>query len=120
MSWALEFYRSLDGGSPVENWLDGLPPGEAGRAVRGLDILRTYGTQLGMPHVREGGPTPSIFGLRRRGQPEHRMFYIPVSGQRFLILHGCTKQAPGTPPADAALARERQQDYLKRMAGRQG
>jgi phage-related protein len=44
------------------------------------------------------------------------MFYIPLSGQRFLILHGCTKQAPGTPPADAALARERQQEYLKRTA----
>jgi phage-related protein len=44
------------------------------------------------------------------------MFYISLSDQRFLILHGCTKQAPGTPPADAALARERQQEYLQRMA----
>jgi phage-related protein len=44
------------------------------------------------------------------------MFYMPLSGERLLILHGCTKQAPGTPPADAALARERQQEYLKRTA----
>ncbi len=116
MSWTLEFYRSLDGGTPVENWLDCLPAVEAARAIRGLDILRTFGTQLGMPHVRaKATQSPPVFGLRRRGQPEHRIFFIPLNGQRFLLLHGCTKSAPGTPPADAALARQRQQEYLKRV-----
>lgn len=117
MSWTLEFYRPTDGGNPVQDWLDSLPAVEAGRAIRGLDILRTFGIQLGMPHVRDNATqSPPVFGLRRRGQPEHRMFFIPLTGQRFLLLHGCTKQAPGTPPADAALAWERQQEYLKRMA----
>jgi ribosome-binding protein aMBF1 (putative translation factor) len=48
------------------------------------------------------------------------MFFLALGDERderdaqLLILHGCTKQAPGTPPADAALARERQEDYRKR------
>jgi phage-related protein len=116
MKWTLEFYRSTDGAAPVEEWLDSLPPREAGRELSGLGLLRTYGPQLGMPHVRDSGNTPLVFGLRRRGEPEHRVFFTPSDGQRLVLLHGCTKQAPGTPPADAALARERQQDYVRRTA----
>ena len=116
MSWTLEFYRTATGDSPVEDWLDGLSPAEAGRAVRGLYILRTFGNQLGMPHVRGLEGSQCVFGLRRRGQPEHRMFFVPLSGQRFLILHAMTKQAYGTPPGESDIAKDRHQEYLKRMS----
>jgi phage-related protein len=120
MTWTLEFYRSPDGGAPVADWLDSLPPVEAARAMRGLDILRAFGTRIGMPHVRDSGETPPVFGLRWRGQPEHRFFYMPLSNERYLILHGCTKQAYGPPPEDSALARARQQEYLKRTGTARG
>ena len=116
MSRTIEFYRPPDGGNPVQDWLDSLPVIQAARAAQGLDILRTYGAKLGMPHVRDNASqAPTVFGLRWRGKPEHRMFFV-ADGERLVILHGCTKSAPGTPPEDSAIARGRQQEYLKRKA----
>jgi len=118
MAWELEFYRTATGRSPVEDYLDELTAQEAARATRGLDLLRTFGTELGMPHVRSlrGG----LYEFRLRGQREHRVLYVAVAGQRFLLLHAFTKKTQRTPQAEIVLAQQRYQDYLERQEHRHG
>lgn len=113
MAWELEFYRTASGRAPVEDYLDGLAAPEAAKAVRGLELLRTFGTQLGMPHVRSlrGG----LYELRLRGQREHRVLYVAVVGQRFILLHAFTKKTQRTPQGEITLAEQRHQDYLARQ-----
>lgn len=113
MAWTLEFYRTGSGRAPVEDYLDDLTSTEAARAARGLDLLRTFGTDLGMPHVRplRGG----LSEFRLRGQREHRVVSVAVAGQRFLLLHAFTKKARQTPQAEVALAEQRYHEYLRRQ-----
>jgi phage-related protein len=112
MAWALEFYRTASGRAPVEDYLDDLTPTEAAKAARGLDLLRTFGTELGMPHVRPLGG--GLYEFRLRGQREHRVVYVALAGQRFLLLHAFTKKTQRTPKAEVALAEQRYEDYLRR------
>ena len=112
MSWRVEFYRTPNGRAPVEDYLDELSSSEAAKAVRALELLRTYGIELGMPHVRHlrGG----LYEFRLRGQREHRVLYVALTGQRFLLLHAFTKKTQQTPPNEIALAEQRYHEYLNR------
>ncbi|MPZ15863.1 MAG: type II toxin-antitoxin system RelE/ParE family toxin [Chloroflexi bacterium] len=113
MARELEFYRTASGRAPVEDYLDELTAPEAAKAARGLELLRTFGTQLGMPHVRSlrGG----LYELRVRGQREHRVLYVAVVGHRFILLHAFTKKTQRTPQGEITLAEERHRDYLARQ-----
>ena len=66
MALALEFYRVASGPAPVEEYLDNLTSTEAPKAARGLDLLRTFGTNLGMPQVRH--LRGDLYEFRLRGQ----------------------------------------------------
>ena len=112
MSWVVKFYRTRAGRSPVEDYLDSLDAQEVAKATRGLELLRTFGNELGMPHARpiRGG----LHELRVRGRREHRIVYIAVVGRTLLLLHAFTKKTPQTPAADIALAEQRFRDYLDR------
>ena len=112
MAWALEFYGAASGRAPVEEYLDNLTSTEAAKAARGLDLLRTFGIDLGMPHVRH--LRGNLYEFRLRGQREHRVMYPALAGQRFLLLHAFTKKTQRTPPAEIALAQQRYQDFLGR------
>lgn len=113
MAWELEFYRTASGRAPVEDYLDELTAPEAAKLARGLDLLRTFGTQLGMPHVRP--LRRGIYELRLRGQREHRVLYAGVVGQRFLLLHAFTKKTQRTPQVEITLAEQRHQEFLARQ-----
>lgn len=112
MTWSLEFYRTANGRAPVEDYLDELTPMEAARAARGLELLRTFGTDLGMPHVRalRGG----LYEFRLRSQREHRVVYVALAGQRFLLLHAFTKKTQRTPQAEITLAEQRYLEHARR------
>lgn len=118
MVWELEFYRTETGRTPVEDYLDDLTPSEAVKAARGLELLRIFGTQLGMPHVRP--LRMSLYELGLRGQREHRVVYVALVGQRFLLLHAFTKKTRQTPAAEIALAERRYQDHLSRQERQHG
>ena len=112
MTWRVDFYRTPGGRAPVEDYLEGLSAPEAAKAGRALVLLRTYGTALGMPHVRH--LHRGLYELRLRGQREQRILYVAVNGQRFLLLHAFTKKTQQTPPGEIALAEQRYSEYLNR------
>jgi len=113
VAWELEFYRTTAGRTPVEDYLDSLNAQETAKAARGLELLRTLGTGLGMPHVRP--LRAGLYELRLRGQREHRIVYVAKVEQRFLLLHAFTKKTQQTPDSDIALAEQRYHDYLNRQ-----
>jgi phage-related protein len=71
-----------------------------------------------MPHVRplRGG----LYELRLRGQREHRVVYVAVVGQRFLLLHAFTKKTQQTPATEIELAERRYRDHLSRQEKQRG
>lgn len=113
-NWEIVPYRSPAGRSPVEEYLDGLPANEAARVEVALDLLAEYGTTLGMPQVRP--VSHDLWELRIRGKTQHRVLYIALRGQRFLLLHAFTKKTQATPARAIRTALDRLNDYRERSA----
>jgi phage-related protein len=110
--WRLIYYETATGRCPVQEYFDAIGAREAGRIAFDLDLLGTYGLELGAPHVRS--IAGKLWELRTTGRPQHRVLYFAVSGRRFVLLHAFTKKTRKTPTAEIATAQRRMVDYTQR------
>ncbi len=111
-SWVLEYYETTSGRCPVREYLDSLRVREFAAVRKDLDLLEMYGIQLGAPAVKhlEG----KVWELRTRGQAEHRVLYVAVSGQRLIMLHAFMKKTQRTPRREIETAQRRLADCEQR------
>ena len=72
--------------------------------LRSLNLLKQYGTNLGMPHARR--LTKNLSELRIRGNQEVRAFFICVENQIY-ILHAFTKKTQKIPNREIVTAEKR-------------
>jgi phage-related protein len=110
MAWEVIFYTTPNGQPVVENFIDSLQTIPHSKLLRELDLLETYGADLGMPHTRPMGG--GLLELRIRGQTDVRVFYAFTKGRRIYLLHGFIKKRQATPKheLDIALQRKRELD----------
>ena len=113
--WTIEFYESVAGRRPVEEYIRALPPHERADVTDSLGVLARVGLQLGLPYVRP--LERKLWELRARVGRQHRVLYVAVSGRRFLMLHAFTKKTQQTPRREIDLALRRLADYETRSAG---
>lgn len=106
-SWVIQFYRDRRGRIPVEDFLNTLPERERLEALRVIDLLEIYGLTLGMPHAR---PIAGMWELRAG---PGRVFYVAVTGRRFILLHGYRKKSQAAPQHEIETARRRWADLLE-------
>jgi phage-related protein len=108
--WVIEFYQDERGRRPVEAWLAALDLKSRARVVRVFDLLKLYGTLLGMPYSRH--VRGKIFELRiAAGRRDYRVLYVAWVGKRFILLHAFAKETAKTPAADLDIAERRLSDY---------
>lgn len=106
----VEFYTDARGTSPVEDFLNGLQPGEQAKADRYLKLLCQFGVRLGMPHARLlRGHKP----LRELRPLPIRLLYFAHTGRRFVILHAFRKKSEKTRWRDIAIAERRMAEILE-------
>lgn len=111
--WRLLYYETATGNSPVREYIDGLSSQEAARVSMELDLLQEFGISLGMPHVRplQG----KLYELRVRGQMQHRVLYVALTGQQLMLLHAFMKKTQQTARREIDLAERRLKDYQTRL-----
>ncbi len=73
MSFKIVFYRTSGGKSPIDKFIDAQDAATQAKIIRGLELLRTYGSEVGMPYVKYLGG--KLFELRIRGKNEVRILY---------------------------------------------
>jgi phage-related protein len=78
----------------VETFLHSLQRNTQAKALRTLDLLETFGFELGMPHVKN--VSPKLFELRIRGTQEVR-FLFTFHRLGAIILHGFVKKTEKLP-----------------------
>ncbi len=108
MSWEIIFYQTSSGKRVVEDFIDNLDTAAKSKTVRQIELLGTYGVELGMPHAKLLGG--GLFELRVRGKREVRVFYVYVAAKRIILLHGFVKKSQATPKKELDIARKRQQE----------
>lgn len=106
-SWVIQFYQDGRGRIPVEDFLNTLPERERLEVLRVIDLLEIYGLTLGMPHAR---PIAGMWELR--AGPD-RVFYVAITGRRFILLHGYRKKTQAAPQQEIETARRRWADLLE-------
>ena len=86
----------------VEKFLSRLTEKELAKVIRTIELLETFGNQLGMPHSKsfENG----LIELRVRGSREIRIFYC-FHTSKAVLLHAFIKKAQKTPQREITRAR---------------
>ncbi len=104
MSWPVKFFESTNERKPVESFLEKLNDVTAAKVFRTLNLLETYGPDLGMPHSRK--MASQLYELRIRGQVELRIFYA-FHRQTIILLNAFQKKSQKTPSRELKTAQER-------------
>ena len=110
MEWTVEFYKTKDNQSPVEEWLDSLMVSARRKMVRNMLLLEELGLSIKEPYVKPLGD--KLYEVRAKDTNGiYRVIYFAYTGKKFIMLHGFTKKTKKTPPKDIALAKKRMEDF---------
>ena len=108
MAWEIIFYVTESGQQVVYDFVKTLDPISYAKTLRQINLLETYGTDLGMPHAKPLGG--GLIELRIRGKREVRIFYVFAKGRNIYLLHGFIKKTQQTPKKELDIARNRQKE----------
>jgi phage-related protein len=108
MAWDIEYYKTPSGHEVVNDFINSLQKIPHAKLLRELDLLETYGAELGMPHAKamSGG----LLELRVRGQTDVRVFYAFAKARRIYLLHGFIKKRQTTPKHELDIALKRKKE----------
>jgi phage-related protein len=110
--WTTEFHKTVQGDSPVVEFLNALDLKTRARFRWSMEQLRVRNVSAQPPLVRhlEG----DLWELREESQTNiYRIVYVFYTGRRVVFLHGFQKKSQKTPSRELATARQRYQDFLR-------
>lgn len=119
MRWDIEFYEPRNGGNPVLEFIQSMPPRHQAKIYREIDLLEEFGVDLEYPHTANirGERYRGLWELRIRfGSDASRIFYFLPAGRTFVLLHGFVKKTNETPTRELEIAKRRMDDFIGRRA----
>lgn len=116
-NWEIELYENVRGEKPVEEFIDSLEAQSRLKITHAIELLETFGLEVGYPHVKKLTGS-NLWEYRILGSDNIRIFYVSITGKKFLVLHGFKKKKQKTPTKEIKTAEERLQEYLMRNAKR--
>lgn len=114
MEFAVEFYMTAAGKSPVEGFLEDLRKTDSGdhaAVMAGLVKLRhrkNHRPPLSKP-LGDG-----LFELRHVGKLNTRVLWFFVKGRRIVAVHGIRNKGRAIPARELKTGRDRMNDWLQR------
>lgn len=111
--WKILLYQTLQGDSPVKEFIDSLEQRAQAKVYDAINLLKNFGIRIGSPHVKKLSGI-DLWELRILGADSIRVLYIAITGKTFLILHGFKKKKNKTPPKEIKIAQERLTDHRTR------
>ena len=111
--WKILLYQTLQGDSPVKEFIDSLELKTQAKVHNAINLLREFGKRLGSPNMKCNIGT-ELWELRILGSDSIRILYIAIIGKTFLLLHGFKKKKDKTPPKEIKIAEERLVEHRSR------
>jgi phage-related protein len=114
MDFTVEFYVTLAGGIPVQEFLDGLrvtDPGDFAAVMAGLAKLRHRQYHRQPLSKSLGG---GLFELRHVGKLNTRILWFFMQGRRIIAVHAIRNKGQAVATRDLETARRRMADWLER------
>lgn len=117
MNFTVEFYETIDGKCPVQEFIDSLDPKMGAKVLSMLEILEEKGNSLRLPyseHLDDG-----IFELCCKFSSNiTRTLYFFYEGATIVMTTGFVKKTQKTPSSEIDLAKRIRRDYLERKGKR--
>jgi phage-related protein len=115
MEFEVEFYETVNGRSPVREFLDELKqndPGDHAAVLRGLAKLRNrqYHREPLSKALGDG-----LFELRHVGKLNTRVMWFFVKGRRIIAVHGIRNKGRAIPARDLDTAQGRMREWQERF-----
>lgn len=111
MKWEIEYYTNPDGKSPIKDFIDGLPLKAKARMIKTLDLLESYGIQMGEPHMKN--VARKLWELRVKAKEGIFRFFFTVKKNRIIILlHGFQKKSEKIPKRELDVALKRMKEIV--------
>lgn len=114
MSWDVLLYESPSGKRPVEKFFATLQPPTRAKLVRMIDLLSSFGPELGMPNAKPIGG--DLYELRIRGTEEVRTVYYFATASTIILLHGFKKKTMAIRNSDLLIAKKRKAELENRYS----
>ncbi|MEW6110249.1 MAG: type II toxin-antitoxin system RelE/ParE family toxin [Nitrospirota bacterium] len=115
MNWAIEYYVTPEGKSPVKEFIDSLSPESKAKFIFIADLLEVYGIGVKEPYVKPLKGRQKLFEIRIKDKDNiHRILYFAFTGRKFVLLHGFTKKTEKTPVGEIEIAARRMEEYLSK------
>jgi phage-related protein len=114
MEFTVEFYESVAGRCPVQEFLDDLKagdPGDFAAVMAGLGKLRNRQYHREPLSKALGG---GLFELRHVGKLNSRVLWFFMRGRRIVAVHGIRNKGQTIATRDLDMARDRMRDWLER------
>jgi len=115
MPWAIEYYETTEGKSPVREFVASLSPESKAKYIFIADLLEEYGIGVKEPYVKTLTGKRKLFEIRIKDKANiHRILYFTFTGRKFVLLHGFTKKTEKTPIRVIEIAARRMEEYLSK------
>ncbi len=114
MDFSVEFYVTVNGRTPVQEFLEELKasdPGDFAAVLAGLAKLRNRQYHREPLSNSLGG---GLFELRHVGKLNSRVLWFFVRGRRIIAVHGIRNKGRAIPARDLDTAHERMRDWRER------
>ena len=84
------------------------------KIIREIDLLKEFGTLIGMPHVRKIKGHDELWELRVTSRTnKYRIFYFALIKTNYVLLHAFKKKDQKTPKKEIEIAEKRKKLYLE-------
>lgn len=115
MKWHIEVYKKENGEEPVKEFLISLPEKHRAKAIREIDLLERFGTNLKEPHTKTITGHEGLRELRIKFAGDiSRIFYFMHVKDTFVLLSGFLKKTEKTPARELEKACRYMEDYKRR------
>ncbi|OGD57182.1 hypothetical protein A2V71_02055 [Candidatus Berkelbacteria bacterium RBG_13_40_8] len=104
MHWNILLFETTRGKKPVGEFINSLSPATYAKTLHTLELLKQYGSFLGLPHCKK--VTNSLYELRIRGKEEIRIFYF-IRKRDIYLLHVFKKKTQKMPKNEIRIAEKR-------------
>lgn len=114
MEFSVEFYETVEGWAPVQEFLDELKQSDTGdhaAVLAGLAKLRNRQYHREPLSKALGG---GLFELRHVGKLNTRVLWFFMKGRRIIAVHGIRNKGQAIPARDLNTAHARMRDWQER------
>ena len=116
----VEFYKTIKGDCPVENYLDTLNDKQVEKILWVLKVVKEIHT-VPQNYLKKLVSTDNIWEVRiRSGKNIFRLLGFFYAGSLIILTNGFTKKTQKTPRNEIEIAEQRKKEYLKGRRNKDG